>query len=406
MNQELVKPDFERIEEILPISVNPHSSEYPFVTTGVPLRDLADTLFEQFKAQESADYDLVVGIVDGECGKTLLCRKAVCLICTMQLPRSRLGFIEVLKSARTLVLDLGKSDWELSLVTLVQGAALQQWKMRLEDHATFYACISDLAKRGPMVVCFDGVGKYVERDLHGSRVGLFFQFLQDYCRSIAEIRGVFVVLTGWKNWMQNVSGIDLRRLTIHPVEDWTGSSHKRPRPDFSDDESDFMNSRSSWLDVFVGIEVPKLKVRALWKALRSGNRLSGWTREFPVTIKLVEESIPFKVGSEELGHKFDRCFGFLGIIHGRTSMEEVVKSRAPLKRYLRKHRAVLSAMGVTDLTVEIFPGKSNSIYDFWTEARKTDSTAGFNFDECEDVDCDSESSSCETIPGASDEFLF
>ena len=68
--------------------------------------------------------------------------------------------------------------------------------------------------------------------------------------------------------------------------------------------------------VLLGMEVPKNKVKALWRALKDdeGKKLRGFTDEFPVTVKLYEGASHTRTECEDKQHTLMRCTGFLGVI--------------------------------------------------------------------------------------------
>ena len=209
----LVKPDFERVNELLPTVYEPGSEDCPFITGGVPLRALADVLFEQFQAHKSPDkYDYLIPFLEGESGKSFLCRKALALILSMKLAASRDPFVAELKNARTLMLSAERIEENLMAATL--DAVYDQWGIRLDGQESFVDCIAELAKRGPMLLCMDGLGS--RYDSSERMIEFCWSFYTKTCSSLARIPGVYLILSGCDEFLEETDLV--RPLMIKPVK--------------------------------------------------------------------------------------------------------------------------------------------------------------------------------------------
>ena len=219
----LVKPDFERIDEVLPavfVCGEEPKNGVPFISAGVPLGGLVDALFEQLQSKRSSDYEFVVPVISGQSGKTYLCKKALCLICRMKLAPQRLAFQEKLKTARTLVLDIARYSLKKGeylnsdLIAITQDAVYEQWGIRIDNKVRFADCIKALAKQGPIVLCLDGIGCR-RRGTTKSISKLFV----NACRTIGRIADVYLILTGWSGLAQEADmlGLNVRHLEIQRI---------------------------------------------------------------------------------------------------------------------------------------------------------------------------------------------
>ena len=124
-----------------------------------------------------------------------------------------------------------------------------------------------------------------------------------------------------------------------------------------------------WFHFYVlyGIKIRIETVPLVWEALvdNESRCLKGFTKEFPITVKMYEtvtHSSTDCEGSEETLH---RCMGFLGVICANASCERICEFRAGLDAYFNEHKEILIKLGIRDVSPRVYGGIYHDLSKFW-----------------------------------------